>query len=281
MVSSQEGISGLSRKRPIFDALLSEIITEAKASPGSGAARLEGNKPTRDTAAEIRALSKIDYGKALRQCLSRAEVEELVKLGRKRVWPQLNRQPLELLTPPEFARRWAGLGVEFRTADWTWPEGMALLGVYIRKAEGVIDRPVICINTAHHPLMVGAAYDHEMGHHVTAELFDSHAEGAHFLTYTGYGDHLMDPAELAPDVMVSLGGYPQAQARKLFEAPARARGRREGGAGDPFEKATQYIANHYGLNFSAKFATEKKLQCLAALIHYTRLRQALLNEYDI
>jgi hypothetical protein len=271
----------LSRKRPIFDALLSEIITAAKASPGSGADRSLGKERPQDTATEISALSKIDYGKALRRCLSRAEVQELVELGRKRVWPLLNRQPLELLTPSEFARRWAGLGVDFRTADWTWPEGMALLGVYIRKAEGVINRPVICINTAHHPLMVGAAYDHEMGHHVTAELFDSHPESAHFLTYTGYGDHLTDPAELAPDVMVSLAGYPQAHARKLFEVRAKARGRREGEAGDQFEKATQYIANHYGLNFSAKFATEKKLQCLAALIHYTRLRQALLNEYGI
>lgn len=262
------------RKRPIFDALLSEIVGAGKPSAAPA-----GERP-QDTAAEIRALSRLDYATALRRCLGRSEVKELVELGRKRVWPLLNRQPLELLTPPEFAKRWAGLGVDFKTADWTWPEGMALLGVYIRKAEGVIDRPVICINTAHHPLMVGVAYDHEMGHHVTAELFDSGAE--HQLTYTAYADHLTDPAELAPDVMVSLAGYPQAQASRLFEAPAGGRSARTAeAAGDPFEKATRYIANHYGLNFSAKFATEKKLQCLAALVHYTRLRQALLNEYGI
>jgi len=262
----------LPRKRPIFDALLNEIVAADKPSKVPA-----GEKP-QDAAAEIRALTRLDYGKGLRQCLSRSQVKELVELGRKRVWPLLNQQPLELLTPSEFAKRWAGLGVDFKTADWNWSEGMALLGVYIRKAEGVIDRPVICINTAHHPLMVGVAYDHEMGHHVTAELFNSRQE--HFLTYTGYADHLTDAAELAPDVMVSLAGYPQAQARKLFEVPGEGRGaQRADAAGDPFERATRYIANHYGLNFSANFATEKKLQCLAALIHYTRLRQALLNEY--
>jgi len=80
--------------------------------------------------------------------------------------------------------------------------------------------------------------------------------------------------------MVSLAGYPQAQARKLFEAAARGKGGADAPR-DPFAGAVDYIAKHYGLDFKADFGTEKKLQCLAALIHYTRLRQALLNEYGI
>jgi hypothetical protein len=263
----------VARKRAIFEALLNEIVAAANETPEAGLDRPQ------QTAAEIHALTGLDYGRSLRDCLNRQEVAEIVEVARKKVWPQLNRQSVELITPKEFARRWSGLGVDFRTADWTWPEGMAILGVYIRKAQGVLKRPVICINTAHHPLMVGAAFDHEMGHHLTAQIFDSRQQGAHFLTYTGYADHLSDPAELAADVMVSLAGYPQAEARKLFEAPAR------GGAGaavsDPFAGAVEYIAKRYGLNFNANFGTEKKLQCLAALIHYTRLRQALLNEYGI
>jgi hypothetical protein len=256
--------------------LLDEVLAAAKAAPATGAISPE------ETAAEIRALSGLDYAQALRRCLSRQEVGEVVGIARRKVWPQLNRRPVELISPQEFAQRWSGLGVDFRTADWTWPEGLALVGVYLKKAKGVLKRPVICINTAHHPVMVGAAFDHEMGHHLTSQIFDSRGEPAHFLTYTGYAAHLQEPAELAADLLVSLGGYPQGEARKLFDTPqAASRRSKQEPAVAPFEKAVKYVAMRYGLNFSAKFATEKKLQCLAALIHYTKLRQALLEEYDI
>lgn len=264
------------RKPPIFEALLSEILAAAKDTPATGPVSPE------ETGAEIRSLSRLDYAQALRQCLDRQEVGELVDIARRKVWPQLNRRPVELISPPEFARRWSGLGVDFRTADWTWPEGLALVGVYLRKSRGVLKRPVICINTAHHPLMVGAAFDHEMGHHLTAQIFDSRGEAAHFLSYTGYAAHLSEPAELAADVMVSLAGYPQAQARALFDQRGKARGANDRElSGLPFEKAVKYVAMRYGLDFRAQFSTEKKLQCLVALIHYTKLRQALLEEYGI
>ena len=264
------------RKRPIVEALLSEILAAAEAAPAIGPIRPE------ETAAEIRSLNGLDYAQALRRCLGRQEVGEVVKIARRKVWPQLNQQPVELISPQEFARRWSGLGVDFRTADWTWPEGLALVGVYLKKTKGVLKRPVICINTAHHPAMVGAAFDHEMGHHLTSQIFDSRDEPAHFLTYTGYAAHLDAPAELAADLLVSLGGFPQELARKLFEpheAGSPAKGREAGASG--FEKAVKYVASRYGLNFKAEFSIEKKLQCLAALVHYIKLRQALLDEYDI
>ncbi|HTW89468.1 MAG TPA: hypothetical protein VMD75_15840 [Candidatus Binataceae bacterium] len=266
----------MARKRPIFDALLNEILAAAEETPASELVRPE------ETAVEINSLSALDYAQALRQCLSRQEVGEVVRIARHKVWPELNQRPVELISPQEFARRWSGLGVDFRTADWTWPEGLALVGVYLKKAKGVLKRPVICINTAHHPAMVGAAFDHEMGHHLTAQIFDSRHEPAHFLTYTGYAAHLHEPAELAADLMVSLGAYPQQEARKIFNIGQAGSGSRgQEAAAAPFEKAVRYVAKRYGLNFSAEFSTEKKLQCLAALIHYTKLRQALLEEYDL
>jgi len=263
------------RRRSIFDSLLSEILDAEQDRPVSGPIRPE------QTAAEIKALTKLDYAEGLRRCLNHQEVAEIVSIARKQVWPRLNDQAMELLSPAEFARRWSPLGVDFKTADWTWPEGLALLGVYLRKTRGVLKRPVICINTAHHPLMVGVSFDHEMGHHLTAQIFDS-KDDAQFLQYTGYAAHLSDPAELAADVMVTLAGYPQRQARRLFASAGKEPGARKGQAtASALEQAVAYIAKRYGLDFSAEFATEKKLQCLAALIHYTRLRQALLDEYDI
>ncbi|MBF6567796.1 MAG: hypothetical protein IVW54_02845 [Candidatus Binataceae bacterium] len=260
-------------KHPKFEQLIAEILTE----PKSASAVIDREQAR----AEIKSLARLDYGGALRKSLSRAEVEEIVRIARKKVWPQLNRDPVELIAPREFMQRWSGLGVDFRMADWAWPEGLALVGVYIKKTRGVTDRPVICINTAHHPAMVGAAFDHEMGHHLTSRIFDRRSEPAHFLKYTGYADHLNDPAELAADLLVTLGAYPQIAARELFEAGDPRRMKSAPFDVRSFEKAMKYVAERYGLKFNARFSNDKKLQCLAALIHYTRLRQALLDEYGI
>jgi hypothetical protein len=43
----------------------------------------------------------------------------------------------------------------------------------------------------------------------------------------------------------------------------------------------QYFASRYGLSFSGPTPSTKKLQYLAALIHFSKLRRALLTEYDI
>ena len=43
----------------------------------------------------------------------------------------------------------------------------------------------------------------------------------------------------------------------------------------------EYFALRYGLNFSDPLPSAKKLQYLAALIHFAKLRRALLTEYGI
>ena len=55
-----------------------------------------------------------------------------------------------------------------------------------------------------------------MGHHLTGRLFDSHKDHAQLLTYTAYAEHLDDPEELAADILVSLGVFPAAIARKIL-----------------------------------------------------------------
>lgn len=260
-------------KHSKFDRLMAEILAEPK--PASALIGPE------QAAEEIKSLARLDYRRALRKSLSREEVREIVRIARKKVWPQLNRRAVELISPKEFARRWSGLGVDFRMANWSWPAGLALVGVYIKKTRGVTDRPVICINTAHHPTMVGAAFDHEMGHHVTSQIFDRRGEPVHFLKYTGYAEHLDDPAELAADLLVTLAGYPRNEAQDLFDSGNDRRMKPEQFNVRAFEKAMKYVMERYGLKFNAKFSDEKKLQCLAALVHYTRLRQALLDEYGL
>jgi hypothetical protein len=145
---------------------------------------------------------------------------------------------------------------------------------------GPTRRPLIYVNTAHHPAAVGAAFSHEMGHHLTARIFASQKEPTHYLTYTAYADHLNDPAELAADCLVSLGVFPGKTAREMFEVERKPPARTEA-AEPPFARVRNYLQGRYGLNLDARLPAHKKLPYLAGMIHYANLRRALLNEYGI
>ncbi len=195
------------------------------------------------------------------------------------VWPHLNREPLRLVTPHEFTRLWSSLGIDFKLANFGGPQGLALMGFYAGKM-GPSRRPMIYVNTAHHPAAVGVAFSHEMGHHLTAKLFDSKKEHTHYLTYTAYAEHLENPEELAADSLVSLGAFPGDIARKMFEGES---GPSESAKPDEpvFARISNYVQSRYGFNLDARLPAHKKLPYLAGMIHYANLRRALLDEYDI
>ena len=238
---------------------------------------------SRSLSEEIRFLEQHDYTRPLRRMLGRAEVREIITEARKSVWPHLNNESVTLVSPDEFTRRWAGLGVRFRMAKLNGQQGLALLGFYIRKV-GKSKLPLICVNTAHHPAAVGATFSHEMGHHLTGRLFDSRKDHAQLLMYTAYGDHLHDPEELAADLLVSLGVFPSGIARKIFTESQPKRSPRTAAeelSNSVFSTVLKYMGAHYGLKFGGQPSSSKELQYLAALIHFAKLRRALLTEYDI
>jgi hypothetical protein len=238
---------------------------------------------SRSLSEEIRFLEQHDYTRPLRRMLGRAEVREIISEARKSVWPHLNNESVTLVSPDEFTRRWAGLGVRFRMAKLNGQQGLALLGFYIRKV-GKSKLPLICVNTAHHPAAVGATFSHEMGHHLTGRLFDSRKDHAQLLMYTAYGDHLDDPEELAADLLVSLGVFPSAIAREIFmeSQPKRSpRTATEELSNSVFSTVLKYMGAHYGLKLDGQASSSRELQYLAALIHFAKLRRALLTEYDI
>ncbi len=228
---------------------------------------------------EIKSLARRDYGLPLRKSLGRRGVLEIIAEARRMVWPHLNREPVRLVTPREFTRLWSSLGVDFRLANFGGPKGLALMGFYAGKL-GPSRRPLIYVNTAHHPAAVGAAFSHEMGHHLTARIFAPQKEPAHYLTYTAYAEHLDDPAELAADCLVSLGVFPEDIARKMFAVESRPC-KRAKPAEPLFARVRNYFQSHYGLNLDARLPAHKKLPYLAGMIHYANLRRALLNEYDL
>ena len=87
--------------------------------------------------------------------------------------------------------------------------------------------------------------------------------------------------ELAADIAVSLGMYPRKTAVKLF--PEIESETVE--TGQPLKSSTsaaalKYVRRQYGLDL-ASLSAQKRIQYQAALTHFTKLREALLHEYDI
>jgi len=104
----------------------------------------------------------------VRRCLSRWEIGEILLAGRRIVWPELNNQPVRLVARRSLPSIWAPIGIDFKFASLSWSTGLSLLGFYATISEGLLRRPLIHVNIAHHPAIVGVALDHEMGHHLTS-----------------------------------------------------------------------------------------------------------------
>jgi len=259
-------MAGKSRISSI-DGLAGEVLVHARQ------ARRERSPAFATAAEEITRLEHREYGRSLRDCFARAEVHEIIREARAKAWPGLNRDAVRLGSMREFADRAYSLGADFQIAKMSWPSGLALFGFYLRHGPGSQKRPLICVNAAHHRAVVGTAFAHEVGHHVTASLFGTGAPAPLPSLYTGYESHLDDPLELAADIAVSLGMYPRKTALKLFPDV-------EGETVETMRAAAlKYVRRQYGLDL-ANLPTQKRIQYQAALTHFTKLREALLHEYD-
>jgi len=255
--------------------LTADVVRSAETAPNQ---RIPALPTTQD---EIARLWNREYGRALRGCLSRAEVRQIVGEAKRKAWPHLNDEAVRMGSMREFAERASDLGADFRIAKMPWPSGLAVFGFYLGSDSGLEKRPLICINCAHHPAAIGTAFIHEVGHHVTARLFSTRNETVQLSRQTGYEAHLCDPRELAADVLVSLGIYPSDLAAKLFDAaPARkiAASADERLESPAAAKAVVGAARRYGLDIE-NLPLQKRLQYQAGLIHFAKLRQALLDEY--
>lgn len=250
--------------------LTSAVVKNSQASSSVGVAT------PATTSDEISRLMTQDYAHALRSCFTRAEVLEIVGEGKRQAWPHLNQSAVRLGSIHQFAQRAYELGADFQIASMDWPSGLSVMGFYLGKDSGLEKRPLICVNGAHHPAAVATAFLHEVGHHVTADLFSMRTDEAQLSRQVGYQSHLSAPRELAADVLVSLGVYPQSMAVKLFDCEAT----RRPAADSPATAAVLTTARRYGLNFDS-LPTQKRLQYQAGLIHFTRLRQTLLEEYGL
>jgi len=231
---------------------------------------------------ELRELARLDYVRVMRRTLDYHALRAIVREARK-IWPQLNREQLRAATPNQLAAISSGRRIHLQAAPYRGPEGMALRGFYVDKARDALKQPLIYLNTAHHPGAVQATFIHEMGHHVTAKVTGGAGTGVHYFFHAAHRNHLAEPAELAADALVSLAAYPEPIARRIFATPWNwglvARADRLPDLA--FARIRKHVRELCGIDFGASLPTGQSFNYLTGMIHYAKLRWALLAEYEL
>jgi len=223
------------------------------------------------------SFAALDYAAALNRHFDRQELREILNEMRAAL-PRLNREVFAVLDRRRLARIAADMGAVLHTNAFEGCEGRSLRGFYIHDSD-LVKQPLIGLNIANHPVAVAATFWHEIGHHLTCQIFgDSHEK--HELTFnTNYENHLIDPREITADMLMVVACYPQPAARRLF--------------GKPLTDLSQniietlisgikpYVRSATGFNFDKEFPRLQSAHYLAGIIHVAKMRSTLLNEYGI
>ena len=267
----------LSSDRQI-EKLLSEVLKEARQKENAQSAMWA--KPADD----IRKVVRRDYVKSLRSHLPYRKLTALVNAF-EHLLPGFNRETVgtNLMSVESLAEKARALELHFKAEPYEGDEGLSLRGFYVTRRKGMLKRPLIYVNTAYHPVAVSTTFCHEVGHHVSAGLFGPDAQPMHFFFDTDYNSHLEDPNELAADVVVSIAAYPEPIARKIFATPwnwglvARAKNLPEAA----LREVQRRLRSVYGFDLIRHIPAAQQLHYLLGMIHYAKLRWALLAEYDL
>ena len=167
-----------------LDPLIREILNAAGGdSKKLAAARVEKR---------FHSAARRDYACQLRMLFDRREMRELLTDFQSAL-PALNADIFRIQEPRRLAGVAAELGARFRASRFEGEDGKSLRGFYIDDPD-VSKGPLICVNTAYHPMAVAAAFWHELGHHLTSRTFDvSHPIQLQLSFSSVYQDHLGDP----------------------------------------------------------------------------------------
>jgi hypothetical protein len=232
----------------------------------------------RAPANDLRRLLRRDYVRGLRRGLGLNEVKALLAAFEE-IFPKFNSRSLGMMASKDFKRITERIGVHLKAAPYVEHDGMALRGFYVTGTPGYLKRPLIFVNTAHHQLAAETTFIHELGHHVAAQHLNLAPGQVHYFFDAEYSRHLSDRAELAADVMVSFAGYPEGVARRIFSTPwdwgfvARAANLTEA-------EVRRHLKKSYRFDL-VRIPEDRRLHYLTGMIHYAKLRWALLTEYGV
>jgi hypothetical protein len=250
------------------DSLIREILESANRSP---------RKLTVSRVQEqFHRTSCQDYARQLRVLFDRRQMREVLADFR-RALPTLNAEIFRIREIRRLAKVAAQLGVRFQAGRFEGEAGKSLRGFYIDD-RSISKSPLICVNTANHPVAVASAFWHEMGHHLIDHAFDvSHPTQLSFSS--SYEDHLGNPMEIAADMVSVLAAYPKPAAQQLFGGFVNTG--RTPDIDALVSKARTHLRTVAGYDFQLGVPATENLHYLAGMIHFVRLRWVLFSEYEI
>ncbi|MGH7949155.1 MAG: hypothetical protein ACREQF_08030, partial [Candidatus Binataceae bacterium] len=156
----------------------------------------DGSKLTfRDADGYFSSASRLDYAAALRSQFDRQQLQEVFSELR-RLLPALNQQVFAETDLRRLTQVAAGFGAVLQARPFEGPEGRTLRGFYVHDGT-LLKEPLICVNSAGHRVGVAAAFWHEMGHHLTHDIFGGNQPQLNLLFNVNYQDHLREPQEIA------------------------------------------------------------------------------------
>ncbi|HVN28323.1 MAG TPA: hypothetical protein VMT64_07540 [Candidatus Binataceae bacterium] len=233
------------------------------------------HREIRSLAAQFEDIASRSYRRQLRNHFSDREIRGLVAAMEMTV-PALNRSAFGNTDTHALRTLAQPLGVEVKAVPFG-DEREDLRGFYIPSRNSRI-RPAMWLNTTHHRIVVASTFWHELGHHVVDRLGEK-AEALTLMYRDEYDAHMGDASELSADIMLVLAIYPKPNALKLFGRFLKAD--RVPDAYDLARCALRYLPSVAGFEFAREFPATGDLHHLAGMIHYAKLRWALLAEYRI
>ncbi len=260
---------------PRIEAVFRRILASARTF---GADKLEAwKKPERD----LRRLAKRDYVRALRRNVGYRELKSLLSAMQK-AFQRLGADQLAWGSVEGMRLAALSYALHFKAEPYEGEEGLALRGFYADRDSRTLQRPLIFVNTSHVPLAVSTTFCHEFAHYLTADLLRNRRDSLHFFYDAAYASHLDDPAELLADSLVALRAYPREFAREIFETPCNWSlvGQTGSLPGRAFEEVRMGFKLR-GFDFPRELPALQNMHYLIGMIHYAKLRWALLVEYDL
>lgn len=251
-----------------LEPLLREILGIAQ----SGSLRSRGIKSLIEQFDDI---ASRDYRRQLRNHFSPRELGGLVAVMKMNI-PALNQKTYRNTEIPWLRAMADRLGTELNTTQFRGDQ-QDLRGFYVPSG-ATRDRSAIWLNTAHHRVAVAATFWHEIGHHLLEQLGEQ-SEPFTLLYRDDYKTHMSDVSELFADMLLVLAVYPKAEATRLFGRFIRTG--QTPTAPQLAICARDYLRSIAGWEFEKQFFDVGNLHYLAGMIHYAKLRWALLAEYRI
>lgn len=263
-----------------LDPRIARLVRRIRAEFSTNGARRNGG--TRRLESEIKRVFECDYASCLCEKFDSAEIRHLLHPAAA-VWPAINRALREPPSGRLFAEVSQQLNVDFNFTPYRRRDGFAIRGFYLNESPYGRSKPLIYVNSAHPSLLAGVAFCHEVGHHLSAGMFRDSGELPRTALHcvVGCSARVHDRIELAADILVSLAGYPKSIASRIFSRPGERCAPGAGTLGAKAFVALRDLRSRYDFDFNAGLGPIQKLYYLAETLHYLRLREVLLAEFDL